>query len=213
MKKSISAIMTNCSTLVNSLGDPEIKAGVAPYGFTEERITEIIGQLLTTEELVLKQSKENKDMFVANENFFSAREVVDQDFKNDVKISELAFGSDADLIKIIPSYTDVYPYSDWYKTVTTFYNNLNTVTGALLKVSRFNLTADIIASRISAVKSLDSLYRVRISESGEAQVATEQRDKSIEDLLLACREIKEIAKIAFGKNSQVLEKMGILVRR
>jgi len=213
MKKSISAIMTNCSTLVNSLNEPEIKAGVATYGFTEERITEIIGQLLTTEELVLKQSKENKDMFVANENFFSAREVVDQDFKNDVKISELAFGSDADLIKIIPSYTDVYPYSDWYKTVTTFYNNLNTVTGALLKVSRFNLTADIIASRISAVKSLDSLYRVRINESGEAQVATEQRDKSIEDLLLACREIKEIAKIAFGKNSQVLEKMGILVRR
>jgi len=213
MKKSISATMTTCSTLVNSLNDPEIKSGVAPYGFTEERIAEIIGQLLTTEELVLKQSKENKDMFVANENFFSKREVVDQNFKNDVKICELAFGSDANLTKIIPVYTDVYPYSNWYKVTTTFYNNLKSVEGALAKVARFNLTEENITSRIADLKNIDSLQRVRITESGEAQVVTEQRDKSIEELLLACREVKEIAKIAFGKNSQVLEKMGILVRR
>jgi len=212
MQNSVSETMTNCGIVVNSLNNAEIKSALAPFGYTEERITAILGKFETTEQLVLKQSKENKDMFLANENFFADREVVDQNFKNDLKISELSFSDNPDLSKIVPSYTNVYPYPQWYKTVSAFYNNLQTVEGALAKVARFNLTTEIIDGRIAALKNVDSLHRIRTNESGEAQIATAQRNDAIDELIDICREIKEIAKIAFGKKSQILEKMGILVR-
>lgn len=212
MLNSVSETMTNCGIVVNSLNDPEIRTGIALYGYNEARIASIFGKFATTEELVLKQSKENKDMFVANESFFANREVADQNFKNDVTITELAFVGNSDLEKITPRYTDVYPYSQWYKTATTFYNNLQTVEGALARLARFNLTTEIIDGRVAALKNVDSLQRIRTTESGEAQMATEERNQAMENLIGICREIKEIAKIAFGKKSQILEKMGILVR-
>jgi anion-transporting ArsA/GET3 family ATPase len=50
-------------------------------------------------------------------------------------------------------------------------------------------------------------------ESGEAQEATEARDRKLDELASRISGLRAVAKVALDENPQMLEKLGILARK
>ncbi|GEM_PF-1109606 len=212
MKKKQKDVIESCEHVITSTDDPEIRTGLAKYGYTNERFDEGKALLKSAKRFIHKQGVERSEMYVANENFFAKRDEFNQLYTDDIRLCRVVLTNSPDLIKIVPNLQPMYPYAKWQKNALTFYGNLNELPSALEILQKFNFTLDIIKSRISDLNLINELFLLRSKEKGESEMATQERNEAIDKLLDYCNEVRGIAKIVFGRKSQILEKMGILVR-
>ncbi len=212
MKKKLVDIVGSCGQVVTSTDDPEVKEGLGRFGYDDERLAE--GKMLVklVDNLIQKQSIEKSEMYSANEEFFTNRDNFNQLYTDDIRLCRVAFTNTSDLIKVVPNFTHIYPYAKWYSTAKKFYGDINGLSIAKEKLQRFNYTQDTIDSRVNDLGEINRLFQARAKEKGESEMATKERDEAIEKLVDYCNEIRDIARIAFGRKSQILEKMGIIVK-
>jgi hypothetical protein len=212
MSQKISLQMEKYGTIVKSLTVPEIASALIKFGYTPEVISNITRHYEDTVVSVLNQEKENKEKFFATQNFIKLRDEIDTDFSNDKKICSLAFASDDKLSLIVPPFIRISPYDKWFDSLTKMYHNILNIEGALDKLKRFNYSAEDINARLNRLNTLSELKAEKLKEKSEAESATIKRNDMVDELTVTCREISEIAKIAFDKKSQLLEIMGIITK-
>ncbi len=212
MAEKIAQIMDKYGILIGSFSIPEIAAMLEQFGYSKVVIDDIIQQYQKTKQSVRDQAKEHKDMFVATQNFIELRDEIDNQYRIDAKVCSLAFADHPDLIKIVPGYVRITPYSTWERVLGNMYNSILKVDGALAKLERFRYTDITINSRLDKLNTLVILRSNRAKEKGEAEESTIIRNEMIDDLTVRCNEIIEIAKKVFGRKSQILEKMGIITK-
>jgi len=212
MSQKISLQMEKHGTIVKSLTVPEIANVLIKFGYTPEVIKKITSLYENTVISVINQEKENKEKFFATQNFIKLRDEIDTDFTNDKKICSLAFASDDKLSQIVPPYIRISPYDKWFDSLIKMYHNILNIEGALDKLKRFNYSAVDINTRLDRLNTLSELKAEKLKEKSEAESATIKRNDMVDELTVTCREISEIAKIAFDKKSQLLEIMGIITK-
>lgn len=66
---------------------------------------------------------------------------------------------------------------------------------------------------LSTVKEVESKLAAQLKETGEAQAATEARDKALDALMDWMSDFRAIAKLALAGDPQQLEMLGIVTRR
>ena len=80
-------------------------------------------------------------------------------------------------------------------------------------LSRFNITATNLTDVQALLTTYENVTATQKTQTAEAQQATLDRDKAMKALDIWMRGFQEVSKIALEANPQLLEALGIAVKR
>lgn len=103
--------------------------------------------------------------------------------------------------------------SKWLNQTKVFYNNLLANQEWLSAMASFGITAEMITAGLEEIKAVESYGEVILSEKGDAQNATIMRDNKLEELFEWVSDYEDIARVALMDQPQLLEKLGIVVKK
>jgi hypothetical protein len=198
----------------NSINDKEILEAVKIYGFDESKIK--IGKELyeSLQDLINKQKKEYGEQYEATENLQKSWEKSDASYIKALKISRIVF---QDNIKAQNSMMlngkRKQSISGWLEQAEAFYKNLTSDDGLMQEMQKFGYTQAKLDSEYELVKDVIDKNLKQKKETGEAQEATELRDRKIDELDKWLSDYRQVVKVALEDNPQKLEKLGIIAKR
>ena len=196
----------------NANEDPVIKPRLSIY-FTDEKLQH--GQALWTETDALnkQQDTELNEQKAATDELNDMRETVEQELERAKKVARVALrGNGAafdslNLKELVPTRLEDLVYDS-----EQFYDNLLGNTEWATAMQGFGYTTETLTANQQSAATLRSLQEKRQREMGDAQQATKDKWSRYEELKAFDRDLKEIARIEFENDPQLLEKLGILVR-
>jgi anion-transporting ArsA/GET3 family ATPase len=198
----------------NSLSDGIIKTALANYGYTEEKLK--TGKQLYEEAVALQnaQKKEYGDQIAATAELNNTWEMAHQQYIRTLKIARVAFNDNIKADKTTMLFgRRKQSLSGWLEQARAFYKNLLGDTDFLAALSEFGYTEEKLRQESTLIDQVISKHLAQKKEIGEAQEATETRDKALDKLANWISDLRAVAKVALEDNPQQLEKLGILARK
>jgi len=205
--------MEECKVLVtNSRADKSISSALVPFGYTIDRLQWGVDLCAETIELFRTQEKEYTDQYYATNEFLNAFELTRKTASSIGKIARIAFKNNIEGQRLIPNILNNRAYSEWNASTTALYSGILASEKLLTLMSEFGINNEILTAEMNNIKTLEALNQKKYIEEGEAQIATQNRNRKLELLQVFCSDLRTIARIALKDQPQQLEKLGILVR-
>lgn len=208
----LSSLLEKCRITAVNASDPAISEALLPYGYTPDRLQTGVTLYNETALAFQIQKKEYTEQYFATNAFITAFDNARQTFKNLCKIATIAFKNNTDGLRLIPASLKISKYSEFKTRAMAFYSSILTTERLLTEIGKFGVNNEAIQNEMNNLTELEALNQKRFIEEGEAQNATDSRNKKFEQLKEYCSELRTIAKIALANQPQQLEKLGILVR-
>jgi hypothetical protein len=211
-KKSIRKKMIQAKVLLDNVQEPEFKAALLEFGYTDEKLA--AGQTLydETKVLIKNQKQAYAAQYKASRALNKKAGVAQQYFSKQVKIARLALDTDEESIKDLGiSGSRAETYDGWTGEANTFYSTALASPEILAVLLLSNVTPEILTAGLQMVEDLEPLYTAQKNKIGLAQVATENRDKKMDDLFKWVSKIIQYARIAFVDDPQQLERFMVTV--
>lgn len=206
-------ILSSQVMIENSLSDDEIKKCLSSFGYSESKLLEGKKLYEETLDLINKQKKEYGEQFEASEELQKAWDKANQTYIRSLKVSRVAFQNNIKAQSSMMLNGSRKPsISGWLEQATAFYSNLSNDEGMILEMSKFGYDKKKIDDEYTQVNDVIQKNLKQKKETGEAQEATELRDRKIDELDRWVQDYRAIVKIALEGNPQKLEKLGILAR-
>ncbi|RED92190.1 hypothetical protein [Marinoscillum furvescens] len=211
--QSLAEKMEAARLLIFNSTDPEVAPLLDAYGIDEPYLLERMTLYNTTAELIQKQIQEYRESDLAYDEFYVAKDEVQEAVARTVKLVRVLSRNDADLQNRLNLHT-AFPDSiaDWIEHTITFYTLLQGETEFVTTLNRFKLTTEKIQQEKDMVHNLKQLREKVTVENGQAQEATRERNEKLDQLDDYCTELKVIARLALESKPQLLEKLGVMVR-
>ncbi len=197
----------------NSLSDNGIKTALADFGYTEEKLN--AGKQLYDEAAALQnaQKKEYGDQVAATAELNEIWETAHQQYIRTLKIARVAFNDNIKADKATMLFgRRKQSLSGWLEQAQAFYKNLLNDTAFLTTLSAFGYTEEKLQNESTLINQVIAKHLAQKKEVGEAQEATETRDKALDKLAHWISDLRAVAKVTLEDNPQQLEKLGILAR-
>ncbi|HEX3045006.1 MAG TPA: hypothetical protein VHY08_09630 [Bacillota bacterium] len=199
--------------IVNCLSDPFIKEILNNFGYTEEKLTK--GRALYDEVVALNnaQKKEFGEQIAATEELNELWDRADRQYMKTLKVARVALKdvTKADRATMLFG-TRKESLSGWLEQVQRFYVNLLGAPELIGIMCEYGYTAEKLKAEAALVEQVAAKNFQQKKEMGEAQAATEARDKKLDELAAFISDLRAIAKVALNDDPQQLEKLGILAR-
>ena len=197
----------------NSLGDDAVKNAVAGLGYTEEKLNLGKSLLDDSRNHYEVQLKEYGDVDAAHDKLKTSRKEAYDNYITHLTIARIAFKNDVQAISTLElSGTRAATLSGWLSQARNFYNSLLNNEEWKLVMAGYGQTQ---AKLVESLENVDGVARAAENvkkEMGDAQNATQKRDKKFDELTEWLSEYDQIAEIALAGNPQLLEKIGIVVK-
>lgn len=197
----------------NSLSDPIVKAALAVYGYTEEKLT--AGKTLYTEATALQntQKKEYGEQVAATAELNNIWEVAHQQYIKTLKIARVALQDNVKADKATMLFgRRKQSLSGWLEQAQVFYANITNDDAMINALTEYGYTAAKLNDESVFLNHVIAKNDEQKKETGEAQAATQVRDKKIDELAQWVSDLRAVAKVALTDDPQQLEKLGILAR-
>ncbi len=195
----------------NSIANEEIKTMLAEFGYTEEKLLDGKNLYEETNALHITQKKEYGEQFEATEKLNKTVETAGKEYMKLVKITRVALKEEkASLNKLDLNGKRKESFSGWLEQAETFYSILLGDPVILSKLAEFNITEEKIQNAKTLLEAVKEQNKIQEMEKGDAQQATLNRDKKLDQLMDWMSDFKAIARIALEEKPQLLEKLGIL---
>jgi hypothetical protein len=211
-KQTLGQKMLQAKVLLANVQEPEFKAALLEFGYDDTRLGE--GQVLYDDAKALKkaQKKAYAAQYQATRALNTAAGIAQKYFAKQVSIARLALDGDEDSIKDLGiAGTRKETYEGWTSEAITFYSTALASPGILAILELSGATTDILTAGLQLVDDLDPLYTAQKNKKGLAQVATENRDKKMEELFKWVSKVIQYARIAFKDDPQQLERFMVTV--
>ena len=213
MSNSMADKLRTYRILINNSEDPAIATLLLPYGIDADEISRGKQLYSETEALFKKQKKEYQEQELAFDEYTLAKDNVQNMFNKTLKLTKLSSRKDPDLQNRLKLTTGIAKAIErWIESALALYDRLENEPAFVATLANRGITPETLAAENEAVKNLKVLRDKATAEKGEAQEATRLRNQKLEELQDYCFELREIATIAVGNNSQLLEKLGIIVK-
>ena len=199
---------------VNALPNAEIMAKLSAYGYTVEVLTEVkdgpLENLKAAEALKIKEYNEKN---IATSEADNLRKEFNKLYTDHVGLIRIALKNEPVLLKSL----DVMGHrakaiGTYLDQAKAFYNGLDNNPTAKAALLKLNTTEEELTGMKAKLAEIDAAREVQSKEKGEAQLATDKRDKIYDELNEWYQTFCGIAKIAFADSPQTLEILGIFVR-
>ena len=196
----------------NALSDPEMKAGLSNFGYTEVKLA--AGKQLFDEAdaLVKKQKVEYGEQIEATKLLDDVWEAADSAFMKTLKVARVAFQGNVKAYRALMLVEKRKgSLSGWLEQAGNFYDNILGDADLIQAMGNFNYTREKLAAERDNIAIVREKNIKQNKETGEAQDATKKRDAKLDELAGWLSDLKAIARVAFEEEPQKLEKLGILV--
>ena len=214
IKEPIDIFFNRASVAINNaLTTPKIQNYLKEYGYTAEKIQQGKALYETALNLQQQQRKEYGEQFSATESFYELWETAKESYMKCLKIARIAFKEDAGIItELALNGTRKQTFSGWLLQAKQFYSNTLNNPEILNGFKEYGITKAKLEACQAEMQAAETASLVQEKEKGDAQNATQIRDKAIDELNDWLSDFIAIARIALETESQLLESLGILER-
>lgn len=192
----------------------DIQTAMAKKGYTPEKMLEGEALLISANTLSDVFGKEHGDVDGAFKARNAEKEKADGNFEDYVGLSQVALKNDAAAWKTLElNVRKPTTLSAWIRRTTNFYHNIVKNPDWLAKIAIKGVSREMLDAGLAEVINVAGYAEEIMSEKGGAQRSTITRDNKFEELSDWVDELEKVAVIALKKTPQLLEKMGIVVKR
>ncbi|MBV6644029.1 MAG: hypothetical protein KI790_01190 [Cyclobacteriaceae bacterium] len=212
-RKTLTEKLESARLLIFNSKDPDVAPPLDVMGIDTPYIDR--GETLYNEamQLVDDQKKEYQEQSLAYDKFYLEKDDAEADFNRTLKLVKVLSRKDKDLQNRLGLQNGrVNAIASWIDNAVDFYNRLLNESDFVAKLGNFKVTRRQLNAEKVAIEDLRQLRNEATAEKGQAQEATRLRNEKLDELDDYTTELKAIAEIALEGRSQLLEKLGIVVR-
>lgn len=197
----------------NARSDRDIQSKLSTFGYTAEKLTIGKTMLEVCDVLVKTQIKEYGDQFEATNVLNALWKTAENAYINSLKIARIAFVDDASAqAALLLNNKRKDSLSGWLQQSESFYANLIASESFKTRMSAYGYTNEKLLAEQQQITNLKTAKLNQEKEKGQAQQATLNRDKKLDELDAWVSDFIVIARVALEETPQYLEKLGILER-
>lgn len=198
----------------NAVNQPAIAASLDKIGYGPEKMREGVALLAKT---IASRDNKNKAKNRKNEAyriFTSKRVQLNKSFTLHRKLAKILFRKDEVTSRnLYISMMVPRTYSPWINVVKLFYKNAAASADIQMKLNQLKLSAEDIMSALELVQETENARADYFRARGVSQNATQIKDEAMFALNEWMRDFYKIARIALVQNPQLLEVLGVVVKR
>ena len=201
-------------TFENTESQPQIASTMAEYGYDSAKVAEGKSLYETTRQSFDSNQTETDEATTAYALFETKKDQLDDIYSAHRKKAKVIFRDDsvtADKLEI--SVSMPVAYVKWLETVRKFYKISIADTEIQTKLSRLKITTDDLNAANALIPEVETLRAAYLKEKGESQDATTIKDTAFANLDDWMSEFYAVAKIAMEDNPQLLEALGLVVKK
>ncbi|WP_417912356.1 hypothetical protein [Candidatus Electronema sp. TJ] len=192
--------------LTNALDVPELQSRVALYGYTPDKLNQMLTQRQQAFDLYLAQKTEYSEQHAATAAFEQAWKTAHETYMRLVRLGRILFRDDhAVFVKLTLNEERKRTFSGWLAQANTFFSNLLSDQNALAKYDQYNTPPNAINAAKVLVDVAEQANIIQAKETGEAQQATKERDGKMDALDSAMSEFYALAELACEDAPELLE--------
>jgi tRNA-dihydrouridine synthase len=197
----------------NALSNEPIKKALSVYGYDEEKLKEGMSLYQKANALHLKQIKEYGEQFAATDAVMAAREALNNVYLKHLKIARIAFRNMRGINQeLLLDGRRHHSHAGYLSQAETFYSNALDNKAIRKGLAKYFITEEVLREGLKLVEEMRMKYRKQLKEMGEAQEATDERNKAIDEMIDWFTDFTAISRIALEDNRQMLEVLGIVVK-
>lgn len=201
-------LATAQSAIYNAMELPGVQEKLSKYSFNARRMQE--GNALVTQAVLLHNAKH--DIYGEKQEVSSQLNAQEKEarqlFRKHVDTVRLAFREDEVTLAKFRVSSISRKKDAWQLQASYFY------TKAILHadvLAGYQLSQEELAQNQASVEALIAIRNRRLQKKGEAEEATQQRNKVMKELNAWMKEFRTIARLALKDSPQLLEALGIKV--
>jgi len=184
---------------------------VAAYGYDAARIGEGVAALSEAQTLVSQQAKEYGEAHQATEDLNKAFDKASEAYRKALKVARVVFLDPAAIGALKLAGPRKESTNGFLEQATPFYDNLVASPTLLATISQYGFSEARVKAEQKLVADVRQAVNAQLRETGEAQLATRNCDKSIDALDTWVSGYRAICKVALADEPQQLEQLGIVV--
>ncbi len=195
----------------NASGNKVINTALTQFGYDNAKL--IRGKNLYND-AITKQSKQKQeygDQYQATDDLDATKAEANALYMKHVKIARIALNGKRGAWQALDlDGRRKQTFSGWVSQATVFYTNAQADKAIMASLAKFGITTKDLNDGLEKAKEVGSKLATQLKEKGEAQDATQVRDKAFDDLQDWMSDFIAIARIALEDQPQMLEVLGII---
>ncbi len=215
MENAIDAEMNEIRILItNSISHDVINQKLSEFGYTTEKLQEGQAIFNETEGFITMQKEEYNEQFEASDNFYFEWKLAKKISMRTLKFARIAFEDNTKILNDMhANKSRSNRYDVWRVDARAMYDTLLGDESLINVMLEFGYSIEKLTAEYEVVKNLDTLHNTFMAEKGEAQNSTLIRDQKLQELLVWKGRLVKVARLALADQPQLLEILGIIVKR
>ncbi|MFN0048642.1 MAG: hypothetical protein ACKVOU_05935 [Cytophagales bacterium] len=206
---NIGAFLSSCEISLINASDPQIASLLQSRSYTPAIIAEKLAELTNVRTLVAAQKKEYGEQYAATEDYRKAVDLLHPEYMDHLTLARVAFKNDTAAKTALGLKGDrAQSESGYTSQALLFYNGVLDNAAYKAKLGVLGVSEADLQEGKAGFTTLATKGAIKVKESGEAQAATQARDKALDEFAKWFAEFKIVASIALGKYPQLKEKLG-----
>lgn len=209
--KSIDEKLNETQVALDNTAHEEIAPLLADFGYTEEKINQ--GKALYEQAQLLHQTQKTEyaEQHDATQTVNQAWDTANKEYMRLVKVGRVAFQSNLLALEKLGLFgRRKESLSGWLEQTNLFFTNAIADVDIIAGFANFGITQQRIEDGKALVETVESANTVQEKEKGEAQQATIDRDKAVDNMDQFMSDFRKIARIALEIKPQLLEMLSII---
>ncbi|PKL24469.1 MAG: hypothetical protein CVV47_08465 [Spirochaetae bacterium HGW-Spirochaetae-3] len=207
---SIALFLQESRTFVeNALSLPELASVLAEYGYTREKLRELLALIVEAEALARNKAVEYGEKYEATAKLSAAWDEANVLYQKALKLTRVALRDDPKGSEALglggPRKQSI---SGWYEQAGDFYANLLGDPAYVLSLERFGYTLKRLQEEKLVVDGVMGARDDRATESHQAKASTAARDRKLDALDLGVSDLRAVCEVAFYDTPEELSKLG-----
>lgn len=196
----------------NAIADTAIREALSRYNYSEERLKEGLELYKVVDELYYRQKTLRGEMFEATYKLDKKMEKLKQTYREHLQLARMALGNDPSAVQMLGmSGRRKRRIAGWAEDVRQFYTNALSEQKVIEALSKYAVTKEALEEGMGLLEELDKAAAEQEKKKGIAKKTTKERNEALYKVERWISDVLMIAKLALGKDSQHLEKLGIVV--
>ena len=214
-KKNLADSMALIGLGINgTLNNPEIQNRMIPFGYTKEVMNIGLAKHKGTETTIIAHRREYGEQYTAGEASDALWDAAYGEYKTILTLSRVALKDKRGALHSLRATgTRNRSLTGFIEDARMLYNNLLSQPEYLAAAGKFGLTKTRLEAAIQQIDELAHANESYFREKGEAQDATIKRDALFDDLYNWYSDFRAVARLALTDSPQLLEELGIVVKR